>query len=38
MHFKTTESIREEMVGKKYKSHTGQVVICLNVVRAGGGH
>lgn len=38
MHFKTTESIREEMVGKKYESHTGQVVICLNVVRAGGGH
>jgi len=38
MHFKTTESIREEMVGKKYESQTGQVVICLNVVRAGGGH
>lgn len=38
MHFKTTESIREEMVGKTYKSHIGQCVTVINVVRAGGGH
>ena len=38
MHFKTTESIREEMVGKTYKSHIGQRATVINVVRAGGGH
>lgn len=38
MHFKTTESIREEMVGKTYKSHIEQCATVINVVRAGGGH
>ena len=38
MHFKTTESIREEMVGEIYMSHRGHCAIVLNVVRAGGGH
>lgn len=38
MHFKTTETLREEMVGKIYKSHIGQCAMVLNVVRAGGGH
>ena len=38
MHFKSLSTIRDEMVGKKYESRTGQVALCLNVVRAGGGH
>ena len=37
-HFKTTETIREEMVGNRYKNERGDIVTVLNVIRVGSGH
>lgn len=37
-HFKTTQTIREEMVGWVYQNDMGSCVTVINVVAAGGGH
>ena len=38
MHFKTTETLREEMVGWVFQDSSGNCATVVNVVRAGSGH
>lgn len=38
MHFKSLNTIKDEMVGGKYKNHRGEIVTVVNVVCAGGGY
>lgn len=38
MHFKETETLREEMVGWVYQDRSGNSATVLNVVAAGSGH
>lgn len=38
MIFKSTETLRKEMVGKFYRNNKGQTVKVTNVIARGGGH
>lgn len=38
MHFKSLSTIRDEMVGGKYKNQRDEIAIVVNVVGAGGGY
>lgn len=38
MHFKSLNTIRDEMVDNKYKNSVDEIVTVVNVVGAGGGY
>ncbi len=38
MHFRSLNTIRDEMVGGEYKNHRGEIVTVVDVVAAGHGY